>query len=80
MKPVETPQPLNELLRAKRGERSLRQAAAELGVDPSNYRGWETGLKKPRADKAEAIGEFLGIPTIDVLVLMGVLPESAKSA
>jgi hypothetical protein len=80
MKPAETPRPLNELLRAKRGERSLRQAAHELGVDASNYRGWETGLKKPRADKAEAIGLFLGKSTIDVLVLMGVLPESEKTA
>jgi predicted transcriptional regulator len=72
--------PLNELLRAQRNERSLslREAARELGVDAASIRGWETGLKRPRADKAESLGRYLGMSTIDVLVLMGVLGEDHK--
>jgi transcriptional regulator with XRE-family HTH domain len=74
------PNELSDLLRKRRGERSLRSVADELAVDSMTIRAWEEGFKRPKAERAEAIGEYLGIPTIDVLVLMGVLPESAKSA
>jgi transcriptional regulator with XRE-family HTH domain len=74
------PSELSNLLRKRRGERSLRSVADELGVDSMTIRAWEEGFKRPKAERAEAIGQFLGIPTIDVLVLMGVLPESAKTA
>jgi len=80
MKTEEGSQELSTRLRARRGDRSLRQVAAEFGVDPMTIKAWEEGWKKPRADKAEAIGRYLGIPTIDVLILMGVLPASEKSA
>lgn len=74
------PTELSELLRTRRGNRSLRAVADELGVDSMTVRAWEEGFKRPKAERAEVLGEFLGKSTIDVLVLMGVLPESEKTA
>ena len=74
------PTELSELLRQRRGDRSLRAVADELGVDTMTVRAWEEGFKRPKAERAEALGAFLGKSTIDVLVLMGVLPESEKTA
>lgn len=64
---------VGEMLRKARGEKSMRQAAAALGIEPSAYRAWEQDFSKPRADKADALATFLRLTKAEILGLLGIL-------
>jgi transcriptional regulator with XRE-family HTH domain len=52
-----------EQLRAWRGERTMREAAAVIGCDPSHISLLENGRrKKPGLDLAQRLQEIAGIP------------------
>jgi transcriptional regulator with XRE-family HTH domain len=45
-------------LKKARGDRSLRQAARAIGIEPSAYRAWEEGFSQPKAERADATPHF----------------------
>ena len=64
--PFEEPENLAGHLQLWRWKRGLshRQAAAEIGVDPSTWRCWERGAKRP-SPRSEALLSNLGISLPD---------------
>ena len=48
---------------------SIREIAAELGVNPSTIIKWENGTSKMPVDKAALYCQYLGIGLDDVIIL-----------
>lgn len=66
---------LGELLRAARGERSLKTVAPLMDVTAMTYRAWERGFGRPKPARIPAIAAFLGIPPVAVLAMLGAPEE-----
>lgn len=58
---------LGKALRQRRGERSQRAAARELGVAVQTYIWWERDAVTPRLSKADTLARWLGVPLDEVL-------------
>lgn len=61
-------------LRESRGE-SLRQAAHDLGVDAAHLSRLERGIKTPSQDLRARAADYYDVPSDDLAVASGVLPE-----
>lgn len=69
----QAPPTIGALLKAARGDRSMRNVAEELGISDHMYKQWEHDFAAPDWDKATRIAKFTGTSRAQVLVLMGVL-------
>jgi transcriptional regulator with XRE-family HTH domain len=69
---------LAELLRQARGERSLRDAARILGVDTTNYKLWEEGVRLPKPERSEQLAAFTGLTKAEIYRVMGLLSEDEE--
>lgn len=78
MTPQQTVQLIN-LLSIKRNEvgLSINEVARRAGVDPGTVWRIEQGMiPTPKAESLKAIGEVLGIPTIDLFAIVGWVPSA----
>lgn len=59
-----------ELLRAKRGTGRKVDAYTRLGVSPTTYDSWESGVYVPGDTYAKALAEYLGLDLREMVWLL----------
>lgn len=55
---MKTPKEVGNILRGLRGERGLKEVAAELGMSWRTLQSYETGVRSPRDTKKEQIAKY----------------------
>ena len=70
---------VNDRLKAARGDRTLREVAASIGITPSALSNYESGIRVPRDRIKVKLAGYYGV-TIDSLFLKTILTKCEKNA